>query len=104
MKKTIAERLILKLNHVIFWWYYKRCGKHFAQYTFFNSIKILIGNYYHTDDWRKSSDKLLGEVIRENTKLHSKINAMELKKLIDESSVDFINNTFGLRIPKASDN
>jgi len=98
------KKLILKVNHLVFAWYYNRCGDHFKQWTFFKSVKLLIQNYYHCDEWRRSSDKLLGEVIRENTQLHDKITRIELKALIDESQVDFINSSFGLNLPKASEN
>lgn len=97
-------RMNLVVSKVIFHWYYKRVPVHFHSWPFFKSVKILIGNYTHSDYCERQTNKLLGEVIRENTKLHSKIHAMEMKKLIDESQVDFFNNTFGLNLPKASDN
>lgn len=97
-------RINLAISKILFHWYYKRAPIHFHSWPFFKSVKILIENYKHTDEWRKSSDKMLGEVIKENTKLYDKINLIELKKLIDESQVDFLNTTFGLNIPKASDN
>ena len=94
----------LKASKFIFQWYYSRVPEHFHQWPFFKSVSLLIQNYVHLNDNYKSNERHLGDLIKENTKLCDKISNIEIKALIDESSVDFINNSFGLNIPKASDN
>lgn len=37
----------VKVNKIIFWWYYKRVPEHFRQWTFIKSVRILISNYIH---------------------------------------------------------
>lgn len=99
---------IFKVNRVlskfIFQWYYKRVPVFFHSWPFFKSVSLLIQNYTHLNRQYHSNEKMLGEVLRENTQLHDRINNMELKAMMDESQVDFINSSFGLNIPKASDN
>lgn len=97
-------KINLKASKFIFQWYYKRVPKHFHSWPFFKSVSLLIQNFTHLHDQYQTNEKHFGEVLRENTKLHDKINALELKAIIDESQVDFINTSFGLNLPKASDN
>lgn len=94
----------LKISKFIFQWYYNRVPVFFHSWPFFKSVSLLIQNYTHLNSQYHTNEKQFGEVLRENTRLHDKINSMELKALIDESQVDFINSSFGLNLPKASDN
>lgn len=43
------KEIILKFNHIVFWWYYKRVPEFFRKWTILKSIKILVDNYEHAE-------------------------------------------------------
>lgn len=94
----------LTASKFIFKWYYKRVPLHFHSWPFFKSVNLLIQNYVHSNSQYNSNEKHLGELIRENTRLHNKINKMELQQMMTDGQIDFVNKNFGLDINKPSDN
>ena len=91
-----VKKIILKINYLIFWWYYKKCGEHFRQYTFFRSIKLLIENYYHLKmmyDGRLQSIQDLG---KENTKLRNNLSNMKIQLIANDTQIKFGRDILGM--------
>jgi regulator of replication initiation timing len=98
------KKRLLKINHVIFFWYYRSCGDHFRQYTFFRSVSLLIQNYKHLSKQFDSSEKHLGEVIRTNTKLSDEISSLKMQMIADQEQIKDINKTFGTKFLESNKN
>jgi len=98
------KKLILKINHSIFNWYYKRCGDHFKQYTFFKSVKLVIDNYEHLKLLMKNEVKHNRNLTRDNDEMRKELFDIKIKQIAGEDQVDWMNSTFGMGINKANEN
>jgi hypothetical protein len=65
----IAEGLVLRINHLIFWWYYRKVDNHFKQYTFFKSVSLLRQHWEHDQFVIKGQNELIRKAINENSNL-----------------------------------
>jgi len=101
MKKTL---LILKLNHFIFSWYYKRCGDHFKQYHFLKSIKLLIDNYEHLNLLYKNEQIHNRNLTRDNDIMRNELFQIRIKQVASPNQIDSINKMFGTNIHKNNEN
>jgi len=79
-------KIRMKLNHIVFWWYYKRCGEHFRQYPFFKSVKVLISNYVHMRDSELPLE-------RESQRIYA-IEANKLRKELQQIKLNDAANAF----------
>ncbi len=91
---------LVKINHIIFWWYYKRVPVFFRQWTLLKSISLLSQNYTHQSAQFKTSEMFCGELIRRNTMLVDQIQMEKLKAM----NVDSALRAFGVNIPSDADN
>ena len=95
-----TKTMILKLNHIIFWWYYKRVPEHFRQWTLLKSIEILVSNYNHAQwevtHWQKANDRTgkMADIY------YKKIKEMEFEKIgVTKEQALWAKNVLGLDIP-----
>ena len=73
------EKIILKCNHVLFWWYYKRVPEFFHKWTILKSVKLLVDNYEHQEVIIKGNDKVISSAIKTEREMIRKISNLELK-------------------------
>jgi hypothetical protein len=85
----------LRINHILFAWYYNRVPKHFHEWTFIKSVKILISNYEHRDLLFRN--ELLGKqgLIKENNELRAEISQMRIERIASSSQIRGVNKMFG---------
>jgi len=91
---------MLKLNHVLFWWYYKRVPEHFRQWTILKSIEILISNYKHAQwevgHWQRANHEtgLRADVY------YKKMREMEWEKMgVTKEQALWAKSVLGLDVP-----
>lgn len=95
---------ILKINHILFYWYYKRVDKHFHSWTFFKSIKILISNYQHHELLFKNELKHNQALIKDNDKLRSELSNMKMNQIANDGQIKTINDLFGTKYIPPTEN
>lgn len=95
---------ILRLNHFLFPWYYKRCGDHFKRYTLFKSIKLLIENYEHNKELLDSAKRVEAFAIKEADRERNERVKLQMRLLASDKQIDWANNTFGTNFSKSSEN
>jgi len=96
MKK---EKLILKFNHILFWWYYKRVPVFFHKWTILKSIKILVSNYEHAEYRYEGLEKVVRNASKRETEMRSEISNLKLKLMgVSQEVIDPLNKMFGVNL------
>ncbi len=95
MNANLITAWVLKLNHLIFWWYYKRCGEHFQQWTFIKSVKLLISNYEHDKLFSKNAHNSLMSAIKEIDELRSENSNLRIQQIATDGQIRWANKNFG---------
>ena len=96
MKK---EKLILKLNHILFWWYYKRVPVFFHKWTILKSIKILVDNYEHAEYRYDGLEEVVRNASKRETEMRSEISSLKLKLMgVSQEVIDPLNKMFGVNL------
>lgn len=90
------KKAILKMNHIVFWWYYKRVPEFFHEWTILKSISLLRQNYVHQELIIKGKEKVISGAIKRESEMRSKIAELELRAMgVTQDKIDPINNMFG---------
>ena len=90
------NKYILKLNHIIFWWYYKRVPELFHKWTILKSIKILVDNYEHAEYRYNGLEKVLKNASKREVEMRSEISNLKLKLMgVSQDVIDPLNKMFG---------
>jgi hypothetical protein len=66
--------MILKINHWLFAWYYKRVPEHFQQWTLLKSVRLLIENYIHLKRLYDMEMRNLSAALKESNQLRNQLN------------------------------
>ena len=75
----MKKRLIIKINHFIFKWYYKRVSAFYRKFTFIKSVKMLIDNYEtQKETLELNGDRISGMLIK-NNKQYNEIRDLKIK-------------------------
>lgn len=87
---------VLKLNHLVFWWYYKRVPNFFHQWTILKSIRLLKDNYEHSQFIIKGNEKVISNASKRERQMRTKISNLELRLMgITQDQIDPLNKMFG---------
>ena len=87
---------VLKLNHLVFWWYYKRVPNFFHQWTILKSIRLLKDNYEHSQFIIKGNEEVISNAIKRERQMRTKISNLELQLMgITQDQIDPLNKMFG---------
>lgn len=89
-------KLILNLNHVLFWWYYNRVGKHFHQWTFFKSVNLLIQNYEHTELLLKNECENYRAAMKESDALRKENSQLRIQQIATDGQIRWAKKSFGV--------
>ena len=104
ISKALVTRLVMhsawvKLNHIIFWWYYKRVPVFFHQWNILRSITLLKQNYEHAVSSYGSLNEVLINASKREIEMREKISNLELKlKGVPQEKIDPINTMFGTNL------
>lgn len=98
------KNVVLKINHILFSWYYSRCGDHFRQYTFIKSVKLLIEHWKHDFSLIENEKSHNQNLTKDNDALRSELNNLKIKMVANDKQIDFLNEKFGTNYSKRSDN
>ena len=100
----MQNKFLLKTNHFIFKWYYKRCGDHFRQWTFLKSVKLLIQNYQHMKLLMKNEEEHNRNLTKDNDSLRKQLFDMNMKQIANNGQIKWANETLGMNIHDNSEN
>lgn len=97
--------MLLKLNHFLFRWYYQRVPEHFRQWTFFQSVKLLISNYSHQQTLLETERKCTQLATQEADQLRAQVQHYQWKEMgVDPLTTHRLNNMFGTDMPTGNEN
>ena len=98
------RNIALKINHILFRWYYKRVPEFYHQWTIFSSAKILIQNYNHDQFVKDGNNKVIKRAIEIENELRTEISNLKMRLLgISQKDIDPINKMFGTNIKGLSE-
>jgi|TARA_R110002153_G_scaffold61561_1_gene166036 hypothetical protein len=87
---------VLKVNHILFWWYYKRVPNFYHQWTILKSIDLFRQNYEHQEFVIKGKSEVISGAIKREREMQAKISNLELSAMgITQDKIDPINKMFG---------
>lgn len=90
------QRVVLRLNRIIFWWYYKRVPEFFHSWTILKSISILKQSYEHQVYINKGLDEVISNASKREVEMRSRISNLELKlRGVPQSMIDPLNKMLG---------
>ena len=94
--RIAVRSAVLELNHIVFWWYYKRVPVFFHKWTILKSITLLKQNYEHAEFRYDGLNEVLKNASKHEIEMRSKISNLELKLMgITQDKIDPINEMFG---------
>lgn len=93
------KTIILKLNHLVFWWYYKRVPVFFHDWTIFESIRILSSNYLHNMTMIEGLDKVTSNASKREQEMIAEIFNLRIRLLgIPQEDIKQVNKLFGINL------
>lgn len=93
------KQISLKINHILFWWYYKRVPEFFHQWPMLKSISLLKQNYEHALFIKKGLNGVISGAVKREGDMRQEISNLKLKLMgISQSDVDSINAIFGTNL------
>lgn len=93
------KQISLKINHILFWWYYKRVPEFFHQWPMLKSISLLKQNYEHALFREKGLNEVISGTVKREDNMREEISNLKLKLMgISQSDVDSINAIFGTNL------
>ena len=98
------RKLILKLNHILFWWYYRKVTDHFKGYTFFKSVSLLWQHYDLSEFENGQLHDLIKSGHQENEKLRKENSQLRISQIATDGQIRWANETFGINWNPPTDN
>ena len=96
MELKIFKSAILKLNHIVFWWYYKRVPSFFHKWTILKSIELLKGNYESAQFRFEGINEVCKNASEREIEMRSKILNLELRLMgVTQDKIEPINKMLG---------
>lgn len=93
------KRLTLKINHIIFWWYYKRVPLFFHRWTILKSIRLLVSNYEHQIVITEGLEGVIRNASKREREMTAQISNLQLKiNRVPQSQIDPFNEMFGTNL------
>lgn len=104
MNNLDPKSLLLKLNHWLFKWYYSRVDKHFWQWTFIKSVKLLIQHYDHEQLLHKNANANFRGALNELDATRKDIHNIRMQQIASPGQIDGLNRMFGMDYNNPKDN
>lgn len=101
LRKTdvICSAVVLKMNHILFWWYYKRVPKFFHKWTILKSISLLKQNYEHEIVINKGLNEVINSACETERKLKEENSNLKLKLMgVSQDVIDPLNTMLGVNL------
>ena len=95
----LKTNVVLKVNRIVFFWYYKRVPEFFNQWTILKSISLLKQNYEHKDFIIKGNNEVISGAIKRETEMRTEISNLKLKLMgVSQDVIDPLNEIFGVNL------
>src|SRR5688572_30833424 len=88
-------KILLKINHILFWWYYRKVSDHFKSYTFFKSISLLRQHYEHAEFMIKGKNDVIKTASKEIDELRKENSQLRISQIATDGQIRWANKTFG---------
>jgi hypothetical protein len=96
--------ILLKINHYLFKWYYRRVDKHFHQWTILKSISLLIQHYEHEQLLHRNANANFKNAIKELDSIRSELSNLKMQQVATDSQIRGLNRAFGTNFTPPTDN
>ena len=96
---NLMKLLLLKVNHILFWWYYKRVPKFFHKWTILKSITLLKQNYEHAEFRYKGLNEVVRNASKRESEMTTEICNLKLKLMgVSQNVIDPLNEILGTNL------
>jgi len=83
----MMKKIILRVNYILFWWYYRRVDKHFHSWTFFKSVRLLISNYEHQELLIRNANSVNRTAIKEIDALRQENSNLKIQQIATDGQI-----------------
>lgn len=94
------RKILLRLSHLLFRWYYKRVEEFFHDKTFFKSVKSLIKQYNSNKSLYYISMENCKFLMKENHDLRKELEDLKSKVVVNDKFIEWSNEYFGTNFEK----
>lgn len=96
---VMSSAFLLKVNHILFWWYYKRVPKFFHKWTILKSISLLKQNYEHAEFRYEGLNEVVRNASKREREMQTEISNLRLKLMgVSQDKIDQVNQIFGTNL------
>lgn len=96
---VMSSAVLLKVNHILFWWYYKRVPKFFHKWTILKSISLLKQNYEHAEFRYEGLNEVVRNASKREREMTTEISNLRLKLMdVSQDVIDPLNEIFGTNL------
>ena len=93
------KEIKLKLNRILFWWYYKRVPIFFHKWPILKSIDLLKQNYEHCESRYEGLETVVSNASKREIEMRTEISNLRLKILgVSQETINPINKAFGTNL------
>ena len=89
------KKVKLKLNHIVFWWYYRLVDDHFKQYPIIKSIKLLREHYEFEVKLHEGTKGVLRTSMKEADECRKELHNLKMQQIASPKMIDGLNKVFG---------
>lgn len=100
----MKAKLLLRINHFLFWWYYKRVPEFFRKYTILNSISLLKQNYEHLQELYEIEKKTSAAFAEDANNHLKELQNLRLNLIATDKQIDWANKFLGTDLNKKENN
>jgi len=96
---VMSSAMLLKANHILFWWYYKRVPKFFHKWTILKSLMLLKQNYEHAEFRYEGLNEVVRNASKREREMTTEISSLRLKLMgVSQDVIDPLNEIFGTNL------
>lgn len=99
------NKILLNINHFIFWAYYRRVPEFFHQWTILDSIQNFTSNYETRVSEYEADEKLIRELCKISVRDQETISSLKIQMMgVNPDVIQHLNKMFGLNNTTSRDN
>ena len=93
---------LLKLNHWLFAWYYKRAGEHFKQWTLIKSVKLMIEHWQFEKEMHEGTKQLYKNCYKRNEELEKEVRNLKMQRIANDDQIKWANDFLGTEFTESN--
>lgn len=104
MENRLFKKTILKINFILFNFYYSKVDTHFHQWTFFKSVDLLRQNYEHDKILIENANQGFKNALHELDACRKELSNIRMQQIAKPGQINTVNKMFGTDFTDSKNN